>query len=588
MSSLPKSRFASLVSLCVAGLLAAALQPESAEAAEVKKPDCAALEDWAAEIDREDHWLPLEGYRGWLPRAFQDPAFAELFGAPALEWGADDATEVAAHVYACGKQAGGEHRIDARNALYAARGYLLSNLRGILGRQEKMAARAEREAQREAQKAEQRKARAAQERARAEARQEERDTVIDEALAAVLDQPASPQLLRTLAVLREVDLNNRQNYEKAERRVGQEARMLMIRLMQQGRDLKDPRVAPRIEARYASLRDELAADYRSKVAGLDDSTRSLRALDRWRQEVGGQLAGMLGSETASDLLKQIAAKRASVQQGIFARAKKLIDDAEANSDGVAAELELIDKIVVNSAKAGITREQFAEVQAYAAARQQVLAESLLETARAELDDYPETLQGLDKLRRDLISARRGPLKRAGEAAFSDYMEAGRARLTEIAEAALPEYERGLADIPESSDGLNSLDATLVSAEGFDQVGEAVRADYLAALEGRRTAISEALEAKAAARRTAALEAGGDPDLVGYRFVDKDHASLLDFRDEKLVILNVMGLRAAGDYQISAEDVIVRGPNGTLVLARSGSGESTKLSGMGMVFERAAD
>ena len=76
--------------------------------------------------------------------------------------------------------------------------------------------------------------------------------------------------------------------------------------------------------------------------------------------------------------------------------------------------------------------------------------------------------------------------------------------------------------------------------------------------------------------------------MGYRFVDNEHLSLLEFRDEKLVIMNMMGMRTAADYQVSVDDVIIRAPNGTLVLARSGSGEATKLSGMGLVFRRAED
>lgn len=579
----------SLRSICASlGLAATILLPNSAASAELEKPDCAALEQWAGSIDGEDHWLPLEGYRGWLPRAFRDPAFEQLFGVPALEWRVEDAKEMAAHVFACGQEAAGQRRNDARDALYAARGYLISNLRGVLGRQETMAARAERDAQREAEEAERRRERAKQERARAEARQQQRDATIEQALAAVLDQPASPQLLRTLAVLREVDVLNSQDFEQARRRVGQKALMLMIRLRQQGSGTQDPRVAPKIEARYAALRDELVEDYRSRVAGLDDSTQSLHRLDQWRQEVGRQLAGMFGPDTTSELLEEMAVKRASVQQGIFARAKRLIDDAEGNSDSEMAELELIDRIVVNSRNAGLTRQQLAEVQAYAAARQQALAEGLLETARVELDSYPETLEGLDKLRQDLIAARQGPLTRAGEAALSDYMAAGRARLTEIAAEALPEFERELAGVAASREGLKRLDATLVSEAGFDQVGDDVRADYLAALEARRTDISDALAAKLAARREAALAAGGDPDLVGHRFVDEQHVSQLEFRDEKLVIFNVMGMRTAGDYQVSADDVIVRGPNGTLVLARSGSGASTRLSGMGLDFRRVTE
>ncbi len=592
MSCSPKFCSPLLRGLGFLALAAVVLQPGPASAAEVKKPDCAALEAWAASVDGKDRWQPIEGYRGWVPRAFQEPAFEALFGAPVLEWRSEDAVEIAAHVFECGGQADKAKRREARQVLYAVRGYFQGNLRGLLGRQEKMAARAERDAERQAKReardAERRREQAAQAQARSEAQQNERDAQIEEALAALLEEPASHELLRTLAMLRAVDINNREQFDRAQRRVGPAARNLMFRLSQQGSDLRDPRVAPRIEERYVALRAEIVADYRARTAALNTSTQSLRFLDRWQQEVGRQLPALLGQETSKALLEEMAAKRSSIQAGIFARAKELIDAAEKNSDGDAAELALIDKIVVNSAKAGLSREQLAEVQSYAAARQQVLAERQLAAARAELASYPETLQGLDKLRRDLLSARRGPLKRAGEEAFNGYLQAGRARLTEIAEEALPEFERGLAELPESQDGLKMLEATLVSEEGFDQVGEEVRADYLAALEERRSAIAETLAAQAAARRTAALEAGGDPDLVGFRYVDREHASLLEFRDEKLVILNFLGLRSAGDYQVSAEDVIVRGPNGTLVLARTGSGETTKLSGMGLVFQRAPD
>lgn len=572
------------------GLVGAAiflLHSGAAAATEIKKPDCAALEKWAVEIDGDDRWLPLENYRGWVPRAFQDAAFEALFGAPALDWQPEDAKEMAAHVFACGTQAGEARRMDARKALYGARGYFLSNLRGILGRQETMAARAEREAEREAKQAERRKARAAEERTRAEARQKEREAIVAEALAAVLELPASPQLMHTLAVLREVNVKDSQEFERAQRQVGSEARMLMIRLRQQGSSLQDPDVAGKIEARYAALREELAGDYQSKVAALDNSTDSLRRLAEWEHEVGRQMAGHFGQDRTAELLHQMAAKRESIQAGIFARARQLIDAAQGNTQSDVAELEMIDRIVANSAKAGLTPTQLQQVRDYAAARQQVLAAGLLAAAREELDSYPETLDGLDKLRRHLYVAKRGPLTRADEVAYSDYMQAGRARLTEIAAEALPEFERSLAEFPESQEGLNMTEATLVSEQGFHQVREDVRADYLAALEARRAAISEVLEAKAAAQREAALAAGGDPDLVGYRFVDEQHLSQLEFRDEELVILNVMGMRTAGDYQISADDVIVRGPNGTMVLTRSGSGAATRLTGMGMTFQRAA-
>ncbi len=47
----------------------------------------------------------------------------------------------------------------------------------------------------------------------------------------------------------------------------------------------------------------------------------------------------------------------------------------------------------------------------------------------------------------------------------------------------------------------------------------------------------------------AIEAGGDPDIVGYSFVDPNTASKLDFRDEKLVIVAIVGLKFAGSYDV---------------------------------------
>ncbi len=564
----------------------------SAQATEVKKPDCAALEAWAAGIDGADRWQPVEGYRGWVPRAFEAPEFEAMFGVPVLEWRSEDAVGVANHVLDCGRQADKAKRADASKALYAARRYLQSNLRGVLGTKEKLELRAEREAQRAAARAQQeaarREERSAAQQARAQSMQDKRDAVVEEALAALLDEPASPQQLRTLALLRSLDINDRASYERAQRRVGPAARTLMFRLHQQGSDLKDPRVAPRIEERYATLKDEIVADYRAKLANLNNSGESLRFLSGWQQEVGQQLATMLGPETTSAMLEEMTAKGTSIREAILVRAKELIDAADGNTQDDAAELALIDRIVANSARAGLTPDQLTEVRVYAAGRQQVLAQRMLDVARAELAGYPETLDGLDKLRRQLHATWGGPLRRAGEAAFADYVAAAQERLTRIADAALPEFRRKLADIPESPEGLQMLDATLVKEPGFDAVGEDVRASYLAAVDDRRTSIATVLEAKEAARREAAIAAGGDPELVGYSFVDGEHFTQLEFRDEKLVIMNVMGIRAAADYQVSAGDVIVRGPNGTLVLARSGSGEKLKLSGMGLVLKRATE
>ena len=77
------------------------------------------------------------------------------------------------------------------------------------------------------------------------------------------------------------------------------------------------------------------------------------------------------------------------------------------------------------------------------------------------------------------------------------------------------------------------------------------------------------------------EAGYDPALVGYRFVDAERLTSLEFRDERRVIFSALGMRFAGIYELSQDDVIVEGPNGSIVFARDGD----RLSGMGLVLIR---
>jgi myosin heavy subunit len=579
------------LALAIATLAVGATSPVAADTA-VKKPDCAALEEWATGLDGKDHWKPLEGYGGWVPRDFQNPAFEELFGAPALDWSQEDANAMSGRIYACGKEAAKARRLDARNALYAARVYMRSNLRNVLKMKERLEVRAkqteEREAAHQKKEAERRAQQVAAAKAQAEQRKREQDSALSKALEDLLAQPDSAELLGQLAMLRAVNFNDPQSYGQTYGRVGKAGRQLLFALRNAGSDTRDPRVAPQLEKRYTALRDATVTDYEKKITGLNNSTESLRFLDRYQREMGQQMAPLLGRDMAMQLLQLIADKRQSVRAGIFERAKALIDAAPDNATTDRAALKLIDKIVVNSAKAGLTSEQLSEVRDYAQAHQQTLADREIETATQELAGYPETLDGLDNLRRALQAVRQGPLGHASKEKLTGYLDKARSRLTDIAAAALPEFKGSLAKLPVSQEGLKMTGVTIVSKRGFRQVGEDVRVRYVAAVENRRATISQALQERAAATRQAAVESGGDPDLIGYRFVDEEHLSQLEFRDEKLVIIAIMGLRAAGNYQLSQDDVIIRGPNGTMVLARSGAGDGTHLSGMGLTFVRVSD
>jgi len=367
----------------------------------VKTPDCATLESWAIGIDGKDRVMPVEGNRAWIPKAFQDPAFAELFGVPALEWTATDTKAVGDHIHACGRTAAKERRKDARNALNAARGYIGGNLRGVLGAAERQQQLTTQEAQRTSRRQSREQAQADRQRAEAQRRTER------ERPAARRD--AEPQQRRSQ---RTVQTSN----QKATAPVPQDA----------------------------ASGEQLVADYRSKIEKLENFVDSLHFLSRWEREIPQKVTPRAGKAEADKLLELAAAKRKSISAFIVTAAKKSIDAAEEKTETDRQALDRIERVSINIVNANLTREQVEEVQAYAHERQLALADRELAAAEKKLGDYPETMKGLDKLQRAVRLARTGVLSRGSDAARGSYLKAARARLTEIAAEALPEFEEALA------------------------------------------------------------------------------------------------------------------------------------------------
>ena len=57
--------------------------------------------------------------------------------------------------------------------------------------------------------------------------------------------------------------------------------------------------------------------------------------------------------------------------------------------------------------------------------------------------------------------------------------------------------------------------------------------------------------------------------------------MLEFVEAKRGICAVLGMRFGGKYETVKNDILVNGPNGTIVFARDGN----KLSGMGLTLKR---
>lgn len=540
--------------------------------AEVKAPDCAALEAWSATIDKKDRWQPLQGQRAWLPRAFEGQEFEGLFGEPALNWTADETQAIGAHIYECAKTATKEKRYDAQKALNLARNFIVGALKGVLARAERVkaatgnAASATTTAQAQA-----------SQRARAGGSAGEQDQKLEAALAGLLALPDSPELMRGLAMLQAVDFADPESYGTTFGRVGsREGRLLLQTLRNLGADTKDPRVAPRLAERLDALRDGAVAQQISEISGLEASTRSLKVLDRKPAEIRELFGPAPRQQDVTALGQAINDKRAAIQGAIIDRAKALVDRSPANAEGLAR----VGKIIENTAKSGVTQAQFDGFLPYARTRQHAIADAVMAATADRLDGIPDSLAGVQELR-NLAAATGKTLGSFGSAAArQDFAQAVTGRMTAIGRAALPEFEQALAALPEDASGLEEANSRFGSVQQWPLVAPELRDAYVVAAKTRRDAIAAALAARAAARRQQAIEAGGDPALVGRAFVDPETFARLEFRDEKMAMFTIVGLKAPCPYQIDGDDIIVKGPHGTLVLTRRGD----RLQGMGMNFK----
>jgi hypothetical protein len=155
-----------------------------------------------------------------------------------------------------------------------------------------------------------------------------------------------------------------------------------------------------------------------------------------------------------------------------------------------------------------------------------------------------------------ISSRmlQGVVQKADKEVIEKFVTASDARLAEIGRTALPEYEKALARLPESEAGLAQAEREVSDKEGWIDMEERVRGEYIAIAKARRDAIAVVVDKERAQRnelldreRERAIAAGGDPRLVGTEWVDLNNTMKFDFRDHETIFINALGLKVAGTY-----------------------------------------
>jgi len=581
--------------------LAGGMEDAGADGA-VVAPACADLEEWAESLEPVEKWSPVEGSRAWIPKSFAEPSFAELFGAPPLDWDGGDPLAMGKRMFTCAGEAADAGRQQARRALLGARRYVQSNLMAVLTAHDRAAAAKAREAERgaarqrrEAERRSAREARRAQleqaeaarraEREQAQARQE---SALQEALDGVLSQPDSLRLLVALTAIREINPRDALAVNTAIGRYGRAAGTLLGTARSQGLKMSDPRIAGPIDERVASLRERIGADYRQRIAGLSNNADGLMYLDRIAAEVDAEIAPALGPEAAGALQDAVTGRRADIQRHIVQSLRERIDAIAKNPGDPRTALGRIGAAASGPAMSRLTPQQARGIRDYARERQASMADRVLAAEQNDLADVPGTLDGVQSLLGTLYSTRSGSLAGASDAAKRAYRQAAGPRLSEVAESALPEFRAGIAAFPETPQALAMLDRTMPFDDRFKLVDDAIRQRYMDAVASRQSEIRAAIQERHEADRQRALAAGGDPDLVGARFTEPESGLSLEFLDERRVRLYLSGKTDTAPYALKDQDILVRGPGMALRFTRSGTGADTRLQWLGKVLRREAD
>lgn len=563
-----------------------------AVAEDLRTPPCDDLAKWSKTVDAKDRWEPFaENNRIWLPDAMSTPEFDALFGKPALEWTQADVQSARTAWNACIQQAKKTRDNAQRNILQNARRFLTTNLRDAARYQE----RREEAVTQDPKSATTQEGRRAQVAGASEARALPSQPVSAPGLKAGVDQlitaPESVEGLIALGSLSNLDIRDGNAIQELERQfgytygpAGKAAYRIMRELRIRGTSGFEERELPRIRARLAEIKLPLLEELKAEFSQSPADMNQRRALAQRYEKLMKQLEVALTEEEYHTLADEIRNERRAVIDGAVSAAKAKIDQVPAGAQGIAE----IDKIVGYTANMGLDTEQRRDLVDHARSRQATLANDILNAAAKELPALPENLAGIKEL--NAISGRmlQGVVQRADQKVVQAFATASDARLAQIGRKALKEYEQALAELPENEAGLAQAENELADKEGWGDMQEQVRSEYVAAAKARRDQIAVTVDKDRAQRnvrlereREAAIAAGGDPRLVGFEWVDSNNTMKFDFRDHETVFITALGLKVAGTYEVSRDDVVVRGPHGQLVYSFDGE----KLVGNGAVFSK---
>ncbi|WP_119420968.1 hypothetical protein [Desertibaculum subflavum] len=513
------------IAVAGAGLLAGGAE------AQIKSPDCGALAKWI----QASNFSERERLNPYVTTSFSKPVigegFTRLFGKPAKSLSQADVAAARQAVDGCEKAAARAKDRATAKQFAGLEAEIARNLGPVLAMIEKA------------------------------------DATLDPAVDRLVAFPPGMDMLRVVVGIRHFLATGDDRGVSAvygghvDRRIEAEVKAVFTALRNLPGDTASKRLPAKIDPLYAPSRDVVLKEAQERLAAAPASVAGLRDLDRDLERTKTTLGKLIPAAELAPVDEAAAKRRMAIHDQLVAEGKGKIDAMPVSLSSLA----MLSQSGARPLSAGLPPERVQELEKHADARKEVIADAVLKAGKDKLAEFPASFEGLAQLDGFQQSFRTQAGPQIGMARVQQFDGAMRNRVAELAKAAAPDFKKRLAALPETREGIATLDGLMqgevarlarldkadIIGKSFAEPAAARRADMLAAVEKEE----KRLEAKA---------------LPGQSFATPNGMLKIEFRDRSRAYVTApTGDMVEANWEQDGKRVIVRVPNSNMVLERQG-------------------
>ncbi|MCP5371515.1 MAG: hypothetical protein H6907_07230 [Hyphomicrobiales bacterium] len=469
-----------------------------------------------------------------IPTAFDTPGFVQAYGKPAIEWDQNDVAAAMKEAATCGqtlKKARDVAGIKAVTVLYQGFGALRSAVGTMAASEPKL----------------------------------------DSMLKTLLADPATPGALDALGVVLSVRDGGAEAWKNSSTALRNSAMRLRITdpanshaqyLLTTMADVPAKswdRVFPPVEERRTQVHDQVVADTKAQIDAVPANEGGLRGMDRTMKIIESQIGPSLTQADMKVLADAATARRGAIEDAMLADETARVAAVPADANG----LQQLRVIQAGPLRKILSPERMAVLDTRVAERRTAIGSVVTDAQIKRLDQFPETMAGLRDLDVFKNQTAGGLAALVGPSASGRFRDAAEKRASVIGEKAFPPFQKALAAMPETDEGLAELERALAEIKGpIAGMAPPIRARYTEAAVKRHDQIAAAVQ-KADARLAKLPLAGGV-------FVDRRLNAKMEFRNKERVYVTFVGETTEAGYEQDGDRLIVRLPQANMVFKRDGA------------------